>query len=116
MSEAHFMGNPLFDKQAVPKSQEHSLSGMIRVLVQNSWRLGTKPGEVKSTLPETGNASAWSKQGEGEIVIDDTGWAHNDENGKQIDFGSDGNDLSAYLKHAERPTTQPKTEQWVVKR
>ena len=98
------MGNPLFDKQAVPKSQEHSLSGMIRVLVQNSWRLGSV------------DFTAWSKQGEGEIVIDDTGWAHNDENGKQIDFGSDGNDLSAYLKHAERPTTQPKTEQWVVKR
>jgi hypothetical protein len=78
---------------------------MIRVLVQYRWKL-VPVGKLRGTLPEGTDASAWEKPGKGEIVIDNTGWLHNDESGRQADFGSGASDLQAYLSpHKTKPTS-----------
>ena len=58
----------------------------------------------------------FSKEGQGVVVIEDTGWEHVDDEGKSLDFGSSVMDLAQYLSNvgvARELKSKPKSD-WVT--
>jgi hypothetical protein len=80
------MGNPR-PKKALNEIDQDVVAGMRQLLSKN----GFKP------LGLEGGAAAFAKPGKDQIIIDNQGWTAQNEDGKEMDFGSNARDLARYL-------------------